>query len=120
MPRRNTLVLLDLDVPHLGALLQVVGGHVHLLILHYPMLMEIELELIYENEQVRFTIIVRKIHLLEPRIVVVLPNVAPLGEHRRRGLLSLEYSHGRLQGCHVGGQSFDQLGNVSGGWFSHG
>jgi hypothetical protein len=40
-PGRGALVRLDLDVPHLRALLQVVGGHPDLLLLHDPLLMEI-------------------------------------------------------------------------------
>jgi hypothetical protein len=40
-PGRGALVRLDLDVPHLRALLQVIGGHPDLLLLHDSLLMEI-------------------------------------------------------------------------------
>jgi hypothetical protein len=46
---RGALVRLDLDVPHLRALLQVVGGHPYLLLLHDSLLMEIRLTAIGED-----------------------------------------------------------------------
>jgi hypothetical protein len=48
-PGRGALVRLDLDVPHLRALLQVVGGHPDLLLLHDSLLMEIRLTMIGED-----------------------------------------------------------------------
>jgi hypothetical protein len=78
-PRQGALVRLDLDVPHLCALLQVVGGHPDLLLLHDPLLMEIRLTAIGEDQRIIFSVIAGKVHLLEPwwSIVVVLPIVAP-------------------------------------------
>jgi hypothetical protein len=48
-PERGALVCLDLDVPHLRTLLQVVGGHPDLLLLHDSLLMEIRLTAIGED-----------------------------------------------------------------------
>jgi hypothetical protein len=78
-PRQGALVRLDLGVPHLCALLQVVGGHPDLLLLHDPLLMEIRLTAIGEDQRINFSVIAGKVHLLEPwwSIVVVLPIVAP-------------------------------------------
>ena len=74
VPGGCALILLDLDVPHLGALLQIEGGHPHLLLLHDPLLMEVRFASIEEDQRVGLAIVAREIQLLEPRgsIIVVL------------------------------------------------
>ena len=72
-PGRGPLVLLDLVVPQLGAILQVIGCHPHLLFLHDSLLMKIGVAVIEKDQRVRLAIKVREIHLLEfwrPVIVV--------------------------------------------------
>jgi hypothetical protein len=74
---QGAFVPLDHEVPHLRALLQVVGGHPYLL--HDSLLMEIRLTAIDEDQRIGFPVIAGKIHLLEPwwAIMVVLPIVDP-------------------------------------------
>jgi len=66
-PGRGPLVLLDLVVPQLGAILQVIGCHPHLLFLHDALLMEIGVAAIEKDQRIRLAIKAREIHLLEPR-----------------------------------------------------
>ena len=81
VPGGCALILLDLDVPHLGALLQIEGGHPHLLLLHDPLLMEVRLTSVDEDEWIGFPIIAGKIHLLEPwaSVAVVFAGGRPAG-----------------------------------------
>jgi hypothetical protein len=71
-PRRSTLVYLDLDIPQLRPVLQVVGRHPHFL-LHDPLLVEVGLAAVDEDEGVGLAVVSREIHLLKSRrpIVVV-------------------------------------------------
>jgi hypothetical protein len=75
--RRSSLVRLDLDEPHLRALLQIVARHPHLLLLHNPLLMKIRLASVGEDQRIGFPVVTRKIQFLEPRrpIMVMLPIV---------------------------------------------
>ena len=65
-PRGDALVFLDLYVPHLGALFQVVGSHPHLLFLQDPLLVEVGLTPVDEDQRIGLAIIARKVKLLEP------------------------------------------------------
>jgi hypothetical protein len=56
-PRRSTLVRLDLDVPHLRPVLQVVGGHPDLLFLHDPLLVEVGLTAVDEDEGINLAVV---------------------------------------------------------------
>jgi hypothetical protein len=49
----------------LGFVLQIVGGHPHLLLLHDPLLVEVRLATVDEDERVRLAIVAGEVHLLE-------------------------------------------------------
>ena len=66
-PRWSALVLLNLDVPHLCSILQIIRRHPNLLLLHDPLLMEIRFRSIDENQRIGLAIIAREVELLEPR-----------------------------------------------------
>jgi hypothetical protein len=66
-PRWSTLVRLDLYIPHLHLVLQVVGCHPDLLLLHDALLMEVGFTAVDEDERIGFTIVPGKVQLLEPR-----------------------------------------------------
>jgi len=91
-PRRNPLVLLDLDVPHLGTLLQIVGGHPNLLLLHDALLVEVGFAAVNEDERIGFAVIPRKIQFLESwrPVLVVLPCGGLVAGGRRRRLGSVQ------------------------------
>jgi len=87
-PRWRTLVRLDLDVPHLRPVLQVVGGHPDLLLLlHDAQLVEVGLPTINEDEGISLAVVPWKVHLLELgwAVVVVLAE-ARLGAEGRRAV----------------------------------
>jgi hypothetical protein len=65
VPRRNALVLLDLDPPHLATVFKVVPYHRGLLLLHDSLLVEVRLTSVNEDEQVELAIIFREVELLE-------------------------------------------------------
>ena len=71
---RSTLVLLDLVVPQLGAVLEVVRRHPDFL-LHDSLLMKIRFTAIDKDQGIRLAIVAREVKLLETRrpILVVLP-----------------------------------------------
>jgi hypothetical protein len=122
-PRWRALVPLDLQVPHLRALLEVVGGHPHLFLLHDALLVEERFAPICENQRIGCPIVPREVHLLEPRgtVVVVL---AIAGGRTRRGrrfpLIFLQLLDIGLQGCDRVGEGLDQLGQIGVGRVSHG
>ena len=91
-PRRNSLVLLYLDVPHLGPLLQIVGGHPNLLLLHDALLVEVGFAAVNEDERIGFAVIPRKIQFLESwrSVLVVLPCGGLVAGGRRRRLGSVQ------------------------------
>lgn len=70
-PRRHTLVLLDLDIPQLRHLLQVVRRHPHL---HDALLIKVGITTIDEGKGIGLAIKLQKVHPLEiwGMIVVVL------------------------------------------------
>jgi hypothetical protein len=96
-----SFVLLQLDVPQLGHVLEVVGGHPDLLLRHGSLLMEIGLTTVDEDQRIRLAIVAREIHLLKPgwAILVVLAG-------------RLAVSCGRRL---IGGQGLDCLGVGLGG-----
>jgi hypothetical protein len=69
-PRRSTLVRLDLDIPQLRPVLQVVGRHPHLL-LHDSLLVEVGLTAVDEDEGVGLAVVPQKVHLLKSRRLIV-------------------------------------------------
>jgi hypothetical protein len=64
-PGWRALVLLDLDPPHLGAVLQIVPRHPDLLLFHDSLLVEVRLTPINEKEGVGLAILFGEIELLE-------------------------------------------------------
>ena len=70
-PRWRTLVRLDLDVPHLRPVLQIVGGHPDLL-LRDALLMKIILTTIDKRQWIGLAVVFGKIHLLETRWAIVM------------------------------------------------
>jgi len=75
--RGNALVFLDLDVRHMDALFQVVGSHPHLLFLHDPLLVEVGLTPVDEDQRIGLAIIARKVKLLEPRRPILMVFASP-------------------------------------------
>lgn len=69
-PGRRALILLNLHVPELRLVVEVVGSHPHLL-LHDALLMEVGLATIDEDEGVLRAIVLGEVHLLELRRSVV-------------------------------------------------
>jgi hypothetical protein len=100
-PAWCALVLLQLDIPQLGHVFEVVGGHPNLLLRHGALLMEIGLTTVDEDERIRLAIETWKVHLLEPGrpIVVVLAGWVAVACRRRW----------------IGGQRVDCLGVGLGG-----
>jgi hypothetical protein len=95
-PARCSFILLQLDVPQLGHVLEVVGSHPYPLLRHGSLLMEIGLTTVDEDQRIRLAIVAQEIHLLEPRwvIIVVLAGWLAVACGRRR----------------LGGQGLDRLG----------
>lgn len=93
-PGWGPLVLSDLDVPHLRALLQIVGGHPHLLLLHDAV--EVGFTAVDKDERVRFAIVPWEVQLLETRhlVVVMFPGAGRGARGQRR--------------CAVGFQALDR------------
>jgi hypothetical protein len=128
----DTFVRLDLDVPQLRSLLQIVGGHPNFLLLHDALLVEIAFAPINEDQGIRLAIIPREIHLLESRwsILVVLAHAglgAGRGGRRVRGQaldrlrVSLDGGLQRLEGLGQSVQGRLEVavvahGSDGGGW----
>jgi hypothetical protein len=66
-PRWSALVLLELEKPVLGDVLQVVGGHPDLLLRHGALLAKIGLAPVDEHERIRLAIVAGKVEFLESR-----------------------------------------------------
>jgi len=111
-PGRGALVLLHLDVPHLGAFLQIVGGHPDLL-LHDPLLMEVGFTSIEEDQGVGLAIIAREVEFLESRgtILMVFACGEPVAGGGGRLLLSVAQALDRQGiGLHCGSERFEGFG----------
>ena len=120
-PWRCSLIALELHVPELGAVLQIVGRHPHLFFLSDPLLTEIRLTTIEEGERVGFAVELGEVHLLEARAVVVVLVGDPVAL-RGRGvgaLVQLERVDFGLEGFHRGGKLGDEGGEFGGRRFSH-
>ena len=80
-PGRSTLILLDLVVPQLGIVLEVVRCHPDFLLLHDSLLMKIRFTAIDKDQGIRLAIVAREVELLETRrpILVVLPRPGVCG-----------------------------------------
>jgi len=103
---RRAFILLELDEPELGNVLQIVGGHPHALLRHGALLAEIGLAPIYEQQRIRLAVKSGKIQFLEPgrSIGMVL---AVLVATRRGGLGSF-----LLEARHIGGEGLQHLDDV--------
>jgi hypothetical protein len=64
-PGRCSFVGLDLDVPELGCVFQVVGGHPQLFLLHDALLVEVRFAPVDEDEGVRLAVELGEIQFLE-------------------------------------------------------
>jgi hypothetical protein len=122
-PRRDAFVLLDLHVPELGLVLQI-GGHPHLLFLYDPLLMEVRLTAIDEEEQVGPVVKVREVHLLETRwpidVVLLVETAARHLGAQGRHLVLLHRVDVGLKGIDLAGETLDQFGEVGDRGFDHG
>jgi len=64
-PWRRTLVVLQLDVPQLRDVLQIVGGHPHALFRHGALLAKIGFAFVDEEHRIGLAIEAREVELLE-------------------------------------------------------
>jgi hypothetical protein len=127
-PARGALIILDLDIPHLGALLQIIRSHPYLFLLHDPLLTEVRLASVDEDQRIGLAVIAREIHLLKPgRAVAVVLTIPAAGAPRggrllppQRGDVSLEGRHRAREPLDGLGQIAVHLGNLCVGWIRHG
>jgi len=120
-PRRCALIRLHLHVPELRLVVKVVRCHPYLL-LHDPLLVEIGLATVDEDEGILRAVVLRKVHLLKLRrpIVMVLAGARPGGGGRRA--IRSEGGDGLGIGCDRGlqllhgiGEGLDLIGVTHGG-----
>jgi len=121
-PRRRALIRLHLHVPELRLVVEVVRCHPYLLLLHDPLLVEIGLATVDEDEGILRAVVLRKVHLLKLRrpIVMVLAGARPGGGGRRA--IRSEGGDGLGIGCERGlqllhgiGEGLDLIGVTHGG-----
>jgi hypothetical protein len=66
-PRWHALVLLELNVPGLGDILQVVRRHPHALLCHGALLEKVRFALVDEDHRIRLVVVAGEIQFLESR-----------------------------------------------------
>jgi hypothetical protein len=122
-PWWRALVLLELDVPELRDVLQIVRGHPHALLRHGALLTKIGFTLVDEEHRIGLAVIAGKIQFLEPwgAIKIAWPfQAAAGGAVRRRGRLLLHSRHVGLHGFHLGGEGLQHLHHIGDGGIAHG
>jgi hypothetical protein len=122
-PGRRALVLLELDVPQLRDVLQVVRGHPHAFLRHGALLAEVRLALVDEKHEIGLAVVAWEVQLVEFGWAIQIARhlyTAPGAVLRCRSRFLLHGGHVRLHGGHLGGDGLKHLHHVLHGRLGHG